>query len=570
MHSLVIRGGLLFDGTGRDPVEADVAVDGGLIVAVGRGLGRGREEIDARGKIVTPGFVDVHTHYDGQVTWDPELSPSGWHGVTTAVMGNCGVGFAPCRAEDRDWLINVMEGVEDIPGAALHEGIRWGWETFPEYLDMLDRLPLALDVGTQVPHAAVRGWVLGRSASEERAASADEIAKMRAVVAEGLRAGALGFSSSRTSLHRTSDGVLVAGTDAAVEELEGIADAIAEVGHGVFEIADEHARVPADLSWLSGIARRTGRPVVFNLSQFDQASELWKVDLAGLEAAAAAGVPLYGQVAGRSIGIVMSWRSTANPFALCNSFWAIKHLPWEEQRRQLADPAFRAQLIAETPIEVGPFQTFVTRTFDKMFVLGEGFDYEPDPADSLGARARREGVTPTSLAYDALCADDATGLLYFPLFNYSDGDLSPLATLHQHPRTLMGLADGGAHCGAIADGGMPTFMLSFWARDRKRGPTLPLPWVIHRQTQATAAFYGLHDRGVVAPGYRADLNVIDMDRLRLRRPYLAWDLPAGGRRLLQRAEGYEATVVAGVVTRRHDESTGARPGRLIRGPKGAP
>jgi N-acyl-D-amino-acid deacylase len=565
MHDVVLRGGFVVDGSGRPGFEGDVAITGGTISGVGRVAGRGREEHDCRGLLVCPGFVDMHTHYDGQATWDPWLTPSGWHGVTTAVMGNCGVGFAPCREEDRDWLIGVMEGVEDIPGTALHEGIRWGWRSFPEYLDALERSPLALDVGTQVPHAAVRGWVMGRKPSEQDQASAEQIAEMRALVAEALRAGALGFSSSRTSLHRTADGVLVAGTDAAVEELEGICGALADVGHGVFEIADEHGRVPADLSWLARIAKRTGRPVIFNLSQVDQAPELWRQGLAGVERAGAEGLPLYAQAAGRAIGIHQSWRGTAHPFALCNTWAGISHLPWEEQLRQLQDPEFRAKMIVDEPFFIGEFQQFVTRTFDRMFPADAGF--EPDPSLSIGAQARRTGASPAALAYDALTANDGAGMLYFPLFNYANGNLDLLHELHSHPRVFMGLSDGGAHCGAICDGGMPTFMLTHWARDRARGPRLGLEHVIHRQTRGTAGFMGLDDRGLLAPGWRADVNVIDLDRLGFGPVHMAWDLPAGGRRLVQRATGYRLTLVRGVPTRRDDEATGATPGRLVRGPQ---
>lgn len=568
MFDRVIRGGTVVDGTGAPPFRADVGILGDRIAAVGLDLPAGREEIAAHGMIVTPGFVDVHTHYDGQATWDPHVTPSGWHGVTTVVMGNCGVGFAPARAEDRDWLIGVMEGVEDIPGSALVEGIRWSWETFPEYLDALAAMPRAIDVGALVPHAAVRGWVMGTRASEQDAATDDQIGAMRDVVAQALRAGALGFSTSRTSLHKTIEGVLVAGTDAAVDELLGISDALREVGHGVFELADEHARVPSDLSWIREIARRTGLPVSFNLSQFDQAPALWRQGLAGVEAARAAGEPVVAQVAGRAIGILMTWHGTAHPFALCDTWLGISHLPWPEKLQHLRDPAFRARLIAEEPFFFGEFQHFVTRTFAKMFPVDATFDYEPGPESSIAARASAEG--PAAAAYDALMTEDGDGMLWFPLFNYSHGDLDAVRELHTHPGTLMGLSDGGAHCGAIGDAGMPTFMLTFWARDRKRGPRIPLETVVHRQTQATAALFGLRDRGVVAPGYRADLNVIDLDRLALDPPRMAWDLPAGGRRLIQTARGYVATLVAGEVIAREGAFTDAMPGRVVRGPQPAP
>jgi N-acyl-D-amino-acid deacylase len=390
---------------------------------------------------------------------------------------------------------------------------------------------------------------------------------MRALVAEALRAGALGFSSSRTSLHRTADGVLVAGTDAAVEELEGICGALADVGHGVFEIADEHGRVPADLSWLARIAKRTGRPVVFNLSQVDQAPELWRQGLAGVERAGAEGLPLYAQAAGRAIGIHQSWRGTAHPFALCNTWAGISHLPWEEQLRHLQDPEFRAKMIADEPFFIGEFQQFVTRTFDRMFPADAGF--EPDPSLSIGAQARRTGASPAALAYDALTANDGAGMLYFPLFNYANGNLDLLHELHSHPRVFMGLSDGGAHCGAICDGGMPTFMLTHWVRDRARGPRLGLEHIIHRQTRGTAELLrACDDRGVLAPGWRADVNVIDYAGLQSLPPERVTDLPAGGRRLIQRARGYVGTWKRGVRIVDHDAPTGALPGQLVRGGSG--
>jgi N-acyl-D-amino-acid deacylase len=569
MYDLVLRNGTLVDGTGAPRRVADVAVIGDRIVAVGAGLGPGREEIDCAGALVTPGFVDLHTHYDGQVTWDPWLTPSGWHGCTTVVVGNCGVGFAPCREADRAWLIQTMEGVEDIPGAALSEGIRWSWESFPEYLDALDRVPLALDVGTQIPHAALRGFVMGPRRAEHEDATPGEVERMRALVAEALRAGALGFSTSRTSLHKTKAGQLVAGTNATRAEVEGICEAVREVGHGVVELANEHARNREDVRWFRDLAARLGRPVVFNLSQIDESPGLWKELLTALDEAAEAGVPLWAQTAGRAIGILMGLQATAHPFALHPSWLMKTNDPWEEKLAALRDPAFRERLLGETPIHVGAFEAFVTQRFDRMFPMDGAGDYEPRPEDSLAARAAREGTSPAALAYDHLMRGDGAGMLYFPLFNYADGSLEPTLAMHRHPRVLMGLSDGGAHCGAICDAGMPTFMLTHWARDRSRGEKLPLERVVARQTRDTAAFYGLHDRGVVAPGYLADLNVIDFDRLAGLPPERVTDLPAGGRRLVQRARGYVGTWKRGVRVIENDAPTGALPGRLIRGPQPA-
>lgn len=567
MFDTVIRGGKVVDGTGAPAREADVAIVNGKIAAVGPNLGPGRDEIDARGRLVTPGWVDMHTHYDGQVTWDPHLTPSGWHGVTTVVMGNCGVGFAPVRKDAHDWLIQVMEGVEDIPGSALSEGIRWGWESFPEYLDVLERTPLALDVGAQVPHAALRAYVMGEDRSEDDGATADEVARMKDLVKDALLAGALGFTTSRTSLHKTAAGKFVAGTFAPVDELFGIAEALRETGLGVFECAGEHGMMESEIDWMERLATHTGRPVLFNLSQTDFAPELWKKVLTKLEAAGDRGAPLFAQCAGRAIGILMNWRVTAHPFVLHPTFQAISTLPWDELLAKLRDPAVRAQILSEKPTERGLFEAYVTTTFSKMFPLVDpSADYEPRPEQSIAARAKATGEDPKALAYDAMLEADGTRFLYFPLFNFSNGNLDLLHELHAHPRTHFGLSDGGAHCGAICDGGVPTFMLTHWARDR-RGARLPLEAVIHRQTQATATLYGLRDRGVLAPGLRADVNVIDLDHLALTPPVIATDLPAGGRRLVQDAIGYDLTMVAGVITMRAGSPTGAMPGKLIRGPQ---
>jgi N-acyl-D-aspartate/D-glutamate deacylase len=567
MYDVVLRNGLIVDGSGAPPFVGDVAMVGERIVAVGKVTGKGRHEEDCSGLLVTPGWVDMHTHYDGQVTWDPYLTPSGWHGVTTVVMGNCGVGFAPVRREDRDWLIGVMEGVEDIPGSALSEGIDWDWETFPEYLDALERVPLAIDVGTQVPHSAVRAWVMGRRGAENDQATEEDIGKMRALVAEALRAGALGFSTSRTPLHKTATGVLVAGTFASEAELVGIAGALADAGHGVFEVADEHAAVPADLRWMKKLAEVSGQKVVFNLSQVDQSPSLWKTALEGLDEAQEQGIELYAQVAGRAIGILQTFQGTAHPFALTQPWVEMSLLSWEEKRERLKDRDVQRALIEAEPFFVGEFEQFVTRSFDKMFVLGPDNDYEPDASKSVAAIAAREGREPVAVALEILLSDDCAGTLYFPLFNYSAGDLEVLHTMHTHPRTRMGLSDGGAHCGAICDGGMPTFMLTHWTRDRTRGPKMSLPYIVKRQTSETARFYGLHDRGVLNVGYRADINVIDYEGLRLRAPAMVNDLPAGGRRLIQRADGYRMTWCAGELIMRDGEPTGVLPGRVIRGPR---
>ncbi len=574
MHDLVIRNGFIVDGTGRPGFHGDIAITGDRITEVGTVTGEGRREIDAGGKLVTPGWVDMHTHYDGQVTWDPYFTPSGWHGVTTVIMGNCGVGFAPCRASDREWLIQTMEGVEDIPGTALSEGIQWDWETFPEYMDALERREHALDYATQVPHSAVRAYVMGEKRSEQEQPTPQEIDQMRAIVQEALEQGALGFSTSRTPLHKTARGVLVAGTHAQTDELFGIAAAMKNTGKGVFECASEHLSVPEEANWMKQIARETGRPVVFNLSQIDEDPTLYKRLLTVLEECQAEGLPVYGQCAGRAIGICMSWQGTAHPFAAYPSWlqmMADDLTTWEQKRERVMDPAWRKQLLTETPFPVWDFAEFVTKSFDKMFPLRDGRSYEPEANESAAAVALREGRTPQEVCLDWLMENDGNGMIYFPLFNYSDGSLEPTFELHSHERTFMGLSDGGAHCGAICDAGMPTFMVSYWARDRQRGSgTLPLEYVVKRQTSETAEFYGLHDRGRLQAGYLADINVIDFDKLQLGRPEVAYDLPAGGRRLLQRATGYEYTVKSGQLLFQKGEPTGILPGKLIRGSQAAP
>jgi N-acyl-D-aspartate/D-glutamate deacylase len=570
MHDLVIRGGRVVDGTGAPAFVADVAVEDGRIVAIGQ-VGPGRRELNADGLLVTPGFVDIHTHYDAQATWDPYLTPSSWHGVTTVVMGSCGVGFAPAAPDRHAWLIGLMEGVEDIPGAALTEGIQWGWESFPEYLDTLAKMSRVADVGAQIPHGAVRAYVMGDRGAANETATPEDVAKMAQIVEEALRAGAMGFSTSRTLLHRSAiDGEPVPGTFAGEDELFGIGRAIQRAGHGVFQLAAEHHEVPSELKWVRRMATELKIPVMFNLSQFDQAPELWKVAQQELNAMNADGLNVRAQVAGRAIGILMCWAGTAHPFATRPSVLALRDKDPAEALRALRDPGFQQKILAETPVHLGDFETFVTQTFSKMFAVDEAFDYEPGPEQSVAAIAKRTGRTPEEVCLELLNRHDGEGMLYFPLFNYSAGDLDVLHELHSNPNTLMGLSDAGAHCGAVCDGGMPTFMLTHWTRDRKRGAKLPLEYVVQRQTSDTAKAFGLHDRGVLAPGYRADLNLIDYERLAFGRPKLVYDLPAGGRRLTQRASGYVATICAGEVVAEQGEPTGATPGKLLRGPQQAP
>jgi N-acyl-D-amino-acid deacylase len=567
MHDLVIRNGTIIDGTGASRIVGDVAIDDGKIAAVGVVDGSGAQEIDASGLLVTPGFVDMHTHYDAQATWDPYLTPSGWHGVTTVVMGNCGVGFAPAKRERRDWLIAMMEGVEDIPGAALSEGIQWEWETFPEYLDSLERRRWVADVGAQMPHGALRGWVMGDRCADGNEATADDIAAMAQLTEEALRAGALGFTTSRTPLHRSIDGDLVPGTSADVVELVGIAEGMAAAGHGVFECALHHPEVPESFAWLRSVAEITGKPTVFNFNIPDSHPELWREILLLLERSAADGLEVYGQVAGRPVGVLMSWDGTAHPFVGRPSFEALSDLSSQDRRRELAKPDTRAAILSEESTDERPLVQYISTTFDRMWPFTGEADYEPEATESLAFIAGGDRGLAAELAYDHLNTDDGTGIIYFPFMNYAAGSLEPLREMHLHERTRMGLADGGAHCGTIVDGGMPTFMLSYWARDRSRGATIPLEYVVHRQTQQTAEFYGLDDRGVVAVGKRADLNVIDFDALGVQRPHMAWDLPTDAPRYVQESTGYRYTICAGEITVIDGEFTGALPGGLIRGPQ---
>lgn len=569
MHDIVIRNGLIVDGSGGERFHGDVAISGETIVDVGDDVGPGRREIDADGLIVTPGWVDMHTHYDAQATWDPELTPSGWHGVTTAIMGNCGVGFAPAKPDRHDWLIGLMEGVEDIPGSALTAGIEWEWETFGEYLDALDRRSYVMDIGTQVPHGALRAYVMGERGAANEVATAADCAAMRDLATEALRAGALGISTSRTPLHRSVDGVLVPGTTAEMDEVFALGDALVAAGHGGFQGAYEHPALLGEMGWLRRLAAHTGHPVTVNLQQDDQAPELWRDILAELDRAAADGVPLYAQVHGRPVGILMSWGATVHPFSFSKAWGPLAFLSPAERVARLADPEVR-EAILHGPVDdsmLGSFTTFITTSWHKMFCFQGETDYEPGPEKSAEAIARATGRTPAEVAFEHLMSADGEGVLYFPLFNYSNGDLEPTLAMHRHGRTRMGLADGGAHVGSICDGSTPSFMVAFWTRDRTRGDRLPLEWVVKRQTRDTALHYGLGDRGLVAPGMRADLNVIDHAGLAVDAPRLAYDLPGGAKRFVQGSTGYVATICRGTVVREHDVFTGDRPGRLIRGPK---
>ena len=573
MYDVVIRNGTIVDGNGTPPFRGDVAVREGKIAAVGSiGESAASTTIDARGQLVTPGWVDVHTHYDGQATWDPLLTPSCWHGVTTVVMGNCGVGFAPVRPERRHWLVGLMEGVEDIPGTALNEGIRWDWETFPEYLDALEQMPRCLDVGTQIPHGAVRSYVMGDRGAKNEPANAEDILEMARIVGEAIQAGALGFSSSRTLVHRAIDGEPVPGTFAAEDELFGIGDALGALDAGVFELApagvmgEDLAAPEKEVAWMRKLSSRIGRPVSFALLQIDSQPDQWRKILTLCDEAVAEGARLRPQVGSRPTMLLVGLQ-TFSPFDGRPSFAAFAGLSLEARVRELRKPETKARVLAEQPENPDPLLSLVFRGMDKIFVLGETPDYEPEAECSIESIARKSGRDPYDVLYDAMLELDGKALLMVALVGYSEGNLEAIRQMLESPHSAFGLGDGGAHCRAICDASMTTFLLTHWARDRSRGPRLPLEYAVRKMTRDTAELYGLGDRGRIEVGYKADLNVIDFDRLRLELPEMVHDLPGNASRLIQKAHGYTATLVSGQVTFRNGEETGARPGRVLRGPQ---
>ncbi len=566
-YDLVIKGGTVVDGSGAPPRPADVAIEGDRIVEVGKvEHSNGARVIDADGALVTPGFVDIHTHYDGQATWDSQLVPSAWHGVTTVVMGNCGVGFAPVREHDRQRLIELMEGVEDIPGAALHEGLTWEWESFGDYLDALERRPHDIDFAAQVPHGAVRLYVMGERGANREAATNDEIVQMGEIVRDAVAAGALGFTTSRTLNHRTSRGEPTPTLTAAEDELCGIASALTDIG-GVLEVVSDFIDFETEFKTLRRMVEVSGRPLSISVAQADVRPHQWQDLLDNIAAANADGLPVRGQVPARAIGVLVGLQATLNPFLGYSAYKEIAELPLADRVKIMRDPAFRERLLSEAEHERGRGMARFLR-LDRTWELSDPPDYEPAPEDSVAARAQRMGVSAEELVYDLLLGDEGKALLYAPIISYTNGNLDVVGEMIKHPNTVAGLGDGGAHVGTICDASFATTLLTHWCRDRTRGDKLTVEHVVRRQTRATAEAVGLLDRGLLAPGLKADVNVIDFDNLTMDRPTMAFDLPAGGKRLLQRAKGYLHTIVSGTEVYTDGEHTGALPGQLVRGARG--
>ena len=568
---LVIRGGTLADGSGSDLTRSDVAIRGDRIVAVGRFLGSGANEIDARGRLVTPGFVDIHTHFDGQVMWDTRFSPTTNHGVTTLLMGNCGVGFAPCRPDQRAKMIDVMEGVEDIPGIVLAEGLPWNWTTFPDYLDALDQRMMDADFACAVPHIPVRVYVMGDRAINREPATADDMRQMATIVREGIEAGAFGFSTSRVIGHRTAGGDQLPVTTASEDELITIAMAMKAVGKSLFMSASEFDTgngFSSEFLMLKRIARHSGQTVTFPLLQYNEAPSRWREIADACADARREGADMYGQIVARPVGVLFGLELTQNPFIGCATYDAIAMLPLAARVVAMRDPARRAAILTEVEhVDYGSRP--MVRSFALFYAMGDDPDYSPPEAERFDQVAARRGVSMATVAYDTMLANDGRGIIFFPARNFTDYNLDTVHDMLGREDTVLGLSDGGAHVGGICDASMPTYLLSYWTRDRK-GARLSVPRAVRAMTSHTAGIAGFHDRGLVRPGYKADLNIIDYDRLRLHPPHATYDLPAGGRRLSQTADGYDATILSGIVTYSHGTATGALPGRLVRGRRTAP
>ncbi|HUK61445.1 MAG TPA: amidohydrolase family protein [Stellaceae bacterium] len=568
MHDIVIRGGTIIDGTGTPGVTGDLALDGEKIAQVGGKAGPGKREIDAAGLVVAPGWVDVHTHYDGQATWDPLLAPSSWHGVTTLMFGNCGVGFAPARPEHRAALMDLMEGVEEIPGAVMAEGLAWDWQSFPEFLDAVERFPRAIDVAAQIAHHPLRVFVMGDRAVRLEAATDDDIAEMRKLTYEALKAGAFGFTTSRTNSHKTTRGEMVPARFAEAKELLGIGKALGDAGTGAFGMNSDFDDEVAEVAWMTKLAKETGRPVWFLLTDRYTDPVRWRRLIGEVHRARRSGAHLTAQISGRPIGVILGIGLALNPFSIRPSYAPLKNLSRAEQLAKLRTPEWRRTILADQPspeilARLAQFRQAIATRWEGIYVMGNPPDYEPPPEASIAAIAKRGNRSPDEVAYDYLTeAEDR--FLFFPVTGYTTGDHEPIREMLLDDATLLGLSDGGAHCGSIIDAGVPSYMLMHWARDRKRGPRLPLELMIKRQTSDTANFFGFADRGRLKEGLRADVNIVDYSGMKIHAPEIVNDLPAGGQRLVQRVEGYEATICAGQPIFEKGEHTGALPGRLVR------
>ena len=571
MLDLIIKNGDIVDGTGSKAFKGDLGILNGTIVKIGEISDEAKNIIDASGSHVIPGFVDIHTHYDGQVTWSEELTPSSNHGVTTAVMGNCGVGFAPCRPEDKERLISLMEGVEDIPHPVLSEGLPWNWETFPEYLDSLSERQYDIDFAAQVPHGPLRVYVMGDRGANRETATPEDIEKMADLTSEAVKAGALGFSTSRTLNHQTAEGQPTPTLTAELDEMVGIAKGVQAAGSGVMQVVTDFKGNDNEFELLKEMAKQSGRPLSVSVAQHHRVTDGWRNILQTIERANSEGVKLAAQVCGRPIGVLFGLELTNNPFSAHPSFIEIKDLPLDEKLFKLRDEQFRKRLLAEAPqVENNPFLRQAHARYHDMYVMQENPDYEPPPSESIASQAMELGLNPLELCLDILTRGEGKDMIYYAFLNYGESSLDPAKEMMEHPNTILGLGDGGAHCGSICDGSFTTHMLTHWTRDRKRGEKLELPWVIKAHCRDTAKAVGLNDRGIIAPGYKADINIVDLKKMQLRKPEVHFDLPAGGRRLMQYADGYVATIVNGVPIYLDGESTGARPGRLVRGSKPKP
>jgi N-acyl-D-amino-acid deacylase len=565
---IVIRGGTVIDGSGGAPYIADVAVRDGKIAAVGVVADQGVEEISAAGLIVTPGFVDIHTHYDGQITWENRLAPSSHHGVTTVLMGNCGVGFAPCKPEHRAMLVKVMEGVEDIPEIVMTEGVPWNWESFPDYLDALDKREADIDFAAQIAHGPVRVNVMGQRGADREPPTEADMAEMSRIVAEAVRAGAIGVTTSRSMAHRSVDGSLAPTVTSEEQELMALAEGLRQAGGGVFQIIPgvHEGRDPVvEMAMMRRLTERSGRPLSFSLMQTGQVPDAMPLTLELLSKATSEGVPIKAQVFPRGVGVMLGLDLSFHPFRFNPSYRAIESLPLLDRVAAMRDPQLRARLLAESPEHENPIHVWFASQDADMYPLGDPPDYEPSPDDKVGARAARAGVSPREFVYDLMLESDGKAIFLLPAANFVGNTLEPVRAMIEHPDALIALGDGGAHYGMICDSSFPTTLLAYWTRDRAKGPRLALPRAVNALTRANALAIGLTDRGLIAPGMKADINVIDYDRLTLHPPHVVADLPAGGKRMIQDADGYDVTIVSGVVTYRAGIATGALPGRLVRG-----